>query len=99
MQKETTFYYKDGRRYKKISHWDYMGLPTNGILRKFPSGFSCVLMKKEFNENIDIEKLCYLSTKEDEFLKQLRVQKLSVYNISQCEFFRDIIKQLSIKQQ
>lgn len=93
-------YYKKGRRYIKYDTYNnyYTGLPCNGLVYKHKCGMTVFLLKKDFNVDIDIEKLSYLETKKDYLVKELTKEKLGIYNISMYEFTSQVFKKLSTKK-
>ena len=93
-------YRKVGKRYQAIDEYrdGFYGCPSNSLLYRHKSGFSCFLLKKHFNVNIDIKKLSFLQTKKDSIvLDVLKDDKFKVYNVSLQEFINKILIEISKK--
>lgn len=98
MINERKLYRKVGKRYIVIDEYrdGFYGCPSNSLLYRHRSGFSCFLLKKHFNVNIDIKKLSYLQTKKDTIVSNvLYDDKFKVYNIAMQEFINKIFVEIS----
>jgi hypothetical protein len=100
MMEDKKLYRKVGKRYQAIDEYrdGFYGCPSNSLLYRHKSGFSCFLLKKHFNVNIDIKKLSFLQTKKDSIvLDVLKDDKFKVYNVSLQEFINKILIEISKK--